>query len=115
MKAIPVAVAENIAKGFDFDQVVIVARQVGENGGEHVTTYGKDVTHCAVAAQIGNHLKYEVMKWPMTPESMREEMLAHLRIAEKLSYEIFCNEEVGPARIKAHDIYENIRNATRVG
>lgn len=113
MKTIPIAAAEHIANCFDFDQVVIIARKAGEGGGEHVTTYGTDTTHRAVAARIGNHLKYEVMQWPMTPESMREEMLAHLRIAEQLAYKIFCDTDVGPERFRAHDIYENILNATR--
>jgi hypothetical protein len=53
-----------------------------------------------------------------TPEElaqMRTEMLDHLNKAEKLAYAIFCATDVGRDRIKAHQVYENIQNATRVG
>lgn len=63
MKPIPVSAAKEIAEQFDYDQVVIYARKVGENGGEHMTTYGKDKSHCDVAAHIGDFLKYKVMGW----------------------------------------------------
>jgi hypothetical protein len=61
---IPISAAKRIAHKYDYDQVVIIGRKVGEGGNEHVTTYGKDKEHCGVAARIGNYLKYEVMKWP---------------------------------------------------
>ncbi len=61
MKPIPISAAEKIAKSYDCDQVVIVARAV--DGGEHVTTYGRDKANCAVAAQIGDFLKHKVMNW----------------------------------------------------
>ena len=61
MKPIPISAAKRIAEEFDYDQVVIIARAVGE--GEHVTTYGKDSKHCKVAAAIGDFLKYKVMGW----------------------------------------------------
>lgn len=63
MKPIPVEAAERIAKTYGYDQVVVVARRVGVSGGEHVTTYGRDPENCAVAARIGNFLKYKVMGW----------------------------------------------------
>lgn len=62
-KRIPISTAENIATRYGYDQVIIIARKVGEEGGEHVTTYGKNKEHCRVAALIGDHLKYEVMGW----------------------------------------------------
>jgi len=52
-----------VAEDYGYDQVVIVARKVGDGGGEHVTTYGVDRENCAVAARIGDFLKYEVMNW----------------------------------------------------
>lgn len=67
MKPIPIAAAERIAKDYGYDQVVVYARKVGESPdphGEHVTTYGVDKTHCAVAARMGDHLKYDVFGWP---------------------------------------------------
>jgi len=66
MKAIPVAAAEHIAKQYGYDQVVIIARKVDTpqaNGGEHVTTYGRNREHCAIAAGIGDFLKHKVMGW----------------------------------------------------
>lgn len=60
---IPIAAAERIAKTYGYDQVVIIARAVGEDGGEHLTTYGRDRANCAVAAKIGEFLKFKVMGW----------------------------------------------------
>lgn len=60
---IPITAAKRIAEEYDYDQVIIVARKVGEGGNEHVTTYGKTKEHCAVAAKIGNFLKYKIMGW----------------------------------------------------
>ena len=62
MKPIPVSAARLIANQFDFDQVVIIARRIGE--GEHCTTYGVDKANCDVAARIGDFLKCQVMNWP---------------------------------------------------
>ncbi len=66
MKPIPISAAERIAKEFGYDQVIIVARKVGDAPdphGEHVTTYGVNPEHCAVAARAGDFLKYKVMGW----------------------------------------------------
>ncbi|HBZ92624.1 MAG TPA: hypothetical protein DEO91_02685 [Pseudomonas sp.] len=66
MKHIPISAAERIAKEFGYDQVIIVARKVGDDpepNGEHVTTYGINPVHCGVAARIGDFLKYKVMGW----------------------------------------------------
>ena len=61
MKDIPIKAAKETAELYNYDQIVIIARKVGE--GEHVTTYGKDVVNCKVAANIGDYLKYNVMGW----------------------------------------------------
>lgn len=63
MKPIPISAAEKIAKTYGYDQVIVIARAVGDNGGEHITTYGRNKVHCAVAARIGNFLKHTVMGW----------------------------------------------------
>lgn len=66
MKPIPISSAEQIAKLYGYDQVIIIARKVGQDPdphGEHVTTYGVNKLHCAVAAKIGNFLKHKVMGW----------------------------------------------------
>lgn len=52
-----------IADKYGYDQVVIVARKVGDSGGEHCTTYGKDKENCSVAARIGDFFKHELMGW----------------------------------------------------
>lgn len=67
MKSIPIAAARQVAERYGYDQVVIIARKVGEGGGEHVTTYGKDVPNCAVAARIGDFIKYKIMQWEGGP------------------------------------------------
>lgn len=60
---IPIDAAQFVAHEYGYDQLVIIARAVGTNGREHVTTYGKNKLHCAVAARIGHHLK-KIMAWP---------------------------------------------------
>ena len=67
-KHIPISAAKHIANEYGFDQVVIFARKPESSpgfgdGGEHVTTYGKTVADCDVAARMGNHLK-RVVGWP---------------------------------------------------
>lgn len=65
-KPIPISAVERIAKDYGYDQVVVIARRVDEpdtNGGEHVTTYGVNPTHCKVAARIGDFIKYKIMGW----------------------------------------------------
>lgn len=69
MRSIPITAAAQVAQAWGYDQVVIIARRVeagaGEPHGEHVTTYGITVEHCAVAARIGNHFKHNLMGWPV--------------------------------------------------
>lgn len=79
-KPIPVVAARSIAEQYAYDQVIIIARKVGEGGLEHVTTYGRDKDHCAAAARIGDFLKFKVMGW------VREEMTVHYdhRVSELL-------------------------------
>lgn len=66
MKPIPIAAAKRIAEDYGYDQVVIIARKIGESpapNGEHCTTYGVDKANCEVAARIGDFLKFKVMGW----------------------------------------------------
>jgi hypothetical protein len=60
---IPVADAEFIGLHHEYDQVVILARRVGDNGVEQLVTWGKDDVHKAVAARIGDRLTAEVFGW----------------------------------------------------
>lgn len=63
VKRIPIKAAQAIAETYGYDQVIIIARKVGEGGGEHCTTYGVTKEHCAAAARIGDFLKFRVMGW----------------------------------------------------
>ena len=68
MFPIPISAARRIAEDYGYDQVVIVARRVGEGldepHGEHCTTYGVDKANCDVAARIGDFFKHKLMGWP---------------------------------------------------
>lgn len=67
MLAVPVSAARHIAEAYGFDQVIVIARRVGEAPdpfGEHVTTFGRNAEHCGVAARVGNFLKHRIMGWP---------------------------------------------------
>lgn len=57
---IPIARAADLGRAHNYDQVIILARRVGEPGLEWVTTWGKDPTHCAAAARIGDALRDNV-------------------------------------------------------
>lgn len=61
-KPIPIAAAERIAKQYGYEQIVIYARRTGQDGCEHMTTYGVNPTHCSVAARMGRVLK-QFMGW----------------------------------------------------
>ena len=61
--SIPTKAAEDIAKNFDYDQVIIIARKVGQTGSEYVTTYGVSKIHCEIAERIGNFFKHKFMAW----------------------------------------------------
>lgn len=65
---IPIKAAEDIATKYGYDQVIVYARKVGDDGGEHMTTYGRDKAHCGAAAKIGNFLKYKIMGWTKNAE-----------------------------------------------
>jgi hypothetical protein len=71
-KPVPVEDAKRIALDNNFDQVIIIARKVGENGFESVTTYGVNKEHCEVAAKTGDYLKYKVMGWEF-PQPLTED------------------------------------------
>lgn len=75
MKRIPITAAEQIAKTYGYDQVMIYARKidrpagVGETaseairGGEHMTTYGVDKKNCDAMKRIGTYLQVQIMNW----------------------------------------------------
>jgi len=67
MKRITVTAAKRIAEDYGYDQVIVIARRVGEGlkmpHGEHCTTYGVNKAHCDVAARCGDFLKAKVLGW----------------------------------------------------
>lgn len=57
-KPIPITAAKHIAKEYGYEQVVILGRSTGdEGGGDHLTTYGINPTHCGIAGKIGATFK----------------------------------------------------------
>jgi hypothetical protein len=54
------------------------------------------------------------MKDEVQLDQMWREMLNAIRLAEKLAYAYFCGCPVGEKRTRAHEVYEKIRNSTRV-
>ncbi|WP_406646942.1 hypothetical protein QEZ52_00490 [Aliisedimentitalea scapharcae] len=64
MTALPIKEAKGIADRHGWDQVVVIARKVGDDGYEHVVTYGKDAAHCEAASRAGMAIKHHLMKWP---------------------------------------------------
>ncbi len=63
MRPIPISAVKQIADEFGYDQVVVIARKVGQGGGERVTTYGASPAHCEVAKGIGDFIRYKIMGW----------------------------------------------------
>lgn len=62
-KRIPISAAKQIAEKYGYDQVMIYAREVGEGGGEHMTTYGVTKAHCDAIAKIASYLQTKIMGW----------------------------------------------------
>lgn len=76
MHDIPIGAAKGIAETYGYHQVVIIARKVGVDGGEHVTTCGIDAVNCAVAARMGDHFKRDLMRWsPPEPHDDAEQSI----------------------------------------
>lgn len=75
MKPIPIRAAQHIAERYGYDQVIIIARKIGEGpsgeDGEHCTTYGVDEANCDVAARCGNFLKFKIMGWHVDQATAR--------------------------------------------
>lgn len=63
-KAIPIEAAKRIAVLYGYDQIVIMARKTGDEGLEHVTTFGVTPQHCEIAKRMGMVLKHDIMGWP---------------------------------------------------
>lgn len=83
MKRIPIKTAKRVAEDYGYDQVIIVARKVasgGDEGGEHVTTYGVNRQHCSIASYIGDYLKHNIMGWPKYNENAKDRPTAEMDV-----------------------------------
>ena len=104
-KRIPIAAGKRIADEYGYDQVVIIARAVGDDGTEHVTTYGVDKAHCDVAARMGNFFKHKLMGWPEKQQSAEAAILADRdRRIEALTAEVDSWKASYMALAPDHDI-----------
>lgn len=63
MKRIPIKAAKEIAEKYGYDQVMIYARKVGEDGMEHMTTYGVTKEHCKAIGDAAEFLQQKILKW----------------------------------------------------
>lgn len=83
MKRIPISAAKRVADSYDYDQIVILGRKVGDDGGEHIATYGVNPTHCDVAAMMGRKLK-DICGWP--DSDLRDRVLRLLKEITEFQY-----------------------------
>lgn len=118
MKPIPIRAAEKIAKDYGYDQVIIIARRVGEEPepfGEHLTTYGINKTHCDIAARTGSFIQHKIMGWPWPKQIAVEPLYRALKKLHgwgkeqmnRLGAEL---QETGPGR----DTFDEVENAIRL-
>lgn len=62
-KKIPIKTAKEIAKEFEYNQVLIFAWDK-ENNRQNVTTFGKSTEDCDQIAKGGNYIKEHFLGWP---------------------------------------------------
>lgn len=60
---IPIKTAKEIGQAFDYDQVIIIARN-SQTGQQHVTTWGSTRDLCDKIGQVANHIKALALGWP---------------------------------------------------
>lgn len=106
MTRLPIKAARDIAEKYGWDQVIIVARKVGDNGFEHVVTYGDGGAHCEAAARAGMAIKHHLMRWPMALYDSALRVLGVGRDSENpKSLSIALNIEPGDGDIRmVHDL-----------
>jgi hypothetical protein len=92
MTPIPVEDAKLVAETRGYDQLVIIGRKVGQDGGEHVTTYGANPEHCAIAAMMGDKLK-EIMQWPARQFHVTAEL-----VAGEIMLTLYETNDAGPMK-----------------
>ena len=75
MKPIPISAAKHIAEKYDYDQVIIIARKVGD-GGEHCTTYGRDKDNGFVFHDLRTTVKTNLLMAGVD-KVLRDTLLGH--------------------------------------
>lgn len=65
---IPIKTARELGQAFDFDQVIIMARNSRTNM-QHVTTWGSTRELCDETALVANDIKAMALGWP--PEAIK--------------------------------------------
>jgi hypothetical protein len=58
---IPISDAADIGARRGYDQVIVIARKIGQRGGEFVTAWGVDLENLTAANIAANFLKFRVM------------------------------------------------------
>ena len=104
MVDIPIAAAKRVAEDYGYDQVVIMARRchtTPEPHGEHVTTYGRTVDHCRVAAMMGDKFK-RIALWSDVDATTRKIADLEATIAAQ-------REEINNLKIEAMERDEELR------
>lgn len=106
MSKLPIKEARDIAEKHGWDQVIIVARKVGDHGFEHVVTYGEGEAHCEAAARAGMAIKHHLMGWPMALYDSALRVLGVGRDSENPKALLIClNIEPGDGDIRMiHDM-----------
>lgn len=61
------------------------------------------------SGQVTNELTQQEL------EAMQSNVAAKIREAEKAAYDYFCACPVGVERVRASEVYENVRSSMRVG
>jgi hypothetical protein len=64
---VPISVVRELAKRFDYDQVVVYAKTAG--GEEHMTLYGRSKSSTSAVMKLGRFLKYTIASWTKSEEA----------------------------------------------
>ena len=71
---------------------------------------GEPISETCKEAAYGSEVSAETLQL-----DRKAKLLGLMREAEKVAYEYFCECDIGDERIRAHQVYENIRLSTMVG
>ena len=60
MTGLALNTARDIAEAYGYDQVIIIARKAGEDGGQHINTFGSVKSRHMVMAMTGEFAKFRL-------------------------------------------------------